>query len=98
MKNRLAEYNIKGEYPVNLSEHAYYNFIGATIVGLGNIESVTCDYCMRYLLQLLQYCLQKLKHNHIVWKVCNVSMSVCFHWELVYKHNLFADKFTNWHD
>ena len=34
-----------------------------TTLGLGNIEFVTCDYCMSY---LLQYCMQKLKHSHIV--------------------------------
>ena len=27
---------------------------------------------------------------HIVWKVCNISMSAFFHWEVVLKHN-FAD-------
>jgi len=48
-------------------------------LGLGDIEFVTCDYCMRYLLQLLQHCLQKVKHNHIVQKVRNVIMSACFH-------------------
>ena len=30
------------------------------IVGLGDIEFLTCDYCMNYLLRLLQYCMQKI--------------------------------------
>ena len=30
-------------------------------VGLGNIEFVTCNYCMSYLLRLLQYCMQKFE-------------------------------------
>jgi len=63
-------------------------------VGLGDIEFVTCDYCMSYLLRLLQYYVQKLKNNHIVWKVCNVTMSACFHWKIGYRHNFFAEKLT----
>ena len=35
------------------------NQIAAFSIGLGDIEFVTCDYCMNYLLQLLQYCMQK---------------------------------------
>ena len=55
-----------------------------SLLGLGNIEFVTCNYCMSYLLQLLQYSMQKLKavkHNHIVIGYtlnCNVSMSAWF--------------------
>ena len=31
------------------------------LVGLGNIEFVTCNHCMNYLLRLLQYCIQKFE-------------------------------------
>jgi len=54
---------------------------------------VEFETCMSYLLRLLQYCMQKLKHNHHT--VCNVSMSTCFQCEAIYKHNFFADKLTN---
>ena len=49
-------------------------------IGLGDIEFMTCNYCMNYLLRLLQYCTQKIEAEpHSL----EVSMSACFHWEVV---------------
>ena len=43
------------------------------VVGLGNIEFVTCNYCMSYLLQLLQYCMQKIEAQpHSLMSVMSV--------------------------
>ena len=38
-----------------------HTHIHTYMLGLGDIESVTCNYCINYLLRLLQYCVQKFE-------------------------------------